>query len=415
MARSFFVVAATSVVVVVSSAHASPQTQQWDQWRGPNRDGVGDAAALPAELPAELTEAWRVTVGEGYSGPLVIDGIVYVFSREDGREVLRALVLADGSEMWSQSYGAPFDVESAARSHGAGPKSTPVFAADRIFTLGISGVLSAVSASDGTTIWRHDFAGDFPQAWPIWGASMSPIVVGDRLIAHVGGDQGGAMRAFDVASGEVIWSNDEFTPGYASPIVVRVGGTDALVTQSNVHIIALNVADGATLWSMPFATSSWQNAVSPLAAGPQVIFSGLDLDIFSVQLAPNGGGWEASEDWRNNRVPLYMSSPVLVGDRVFGMSHRRRGQFICLDVATGDPVWTTQGREGENAVLTVLGDRIAILTDEAKLVIIDAHADGYEPLAEYEVADSPTWTPPAFTQQGVLIKDFETLALWSFR
>jgi outer membrane protein assembly factor BamB len=110
-----------------------------------------------------------------------------------------------------------------------------------------------------------------------------------------------------------------------------------------------------------------------------------------------------------------MSSPVLVGNRVFGMSHRRRGQFICLDVATGEPIWTTQGREGENAILTVLGDRIAILTDEAKLVIIDARADGYEPLAEYEVADSATWTPPAFTRQGVLIKDLETLALWSFR
>ena len=376
---------------------------------------MGDASALPAELPAELTQAWRLTVGEGYSGPLVIDDTVYLFSREDGRETLRAVALADGSEIWKQSYAAPFDVESAARSHGPGPKSTPVYADNRIFTLGISGVLSAVNASDGTVIWRHDFTGDFPQAWPIWGSSMSPIVLGDRVIAHVGGDDGGATRAFDTTSGEVIWSNDEFTPGYASPIVVRVGRTSAVVTQSNVDIIALNVADGATLWSMPFATSSWQNAVSPLAAGPQVILSGLDLDMFSIRLALNGSGWESSEDWRNNRVPLYMSSPVLVGNRVFGMSHRRRGQFICLDVATGEPIWTTQGREGENAILTVLGDRIAILTDEAKLVIIDARADGYEPLAEYEVADSATWTPPAFTRQGVLIKDLETLALWSFR
>ena len=222
------------------------------------------------------------------------------------------------------------------------------------------------------------------------------------------------MRAFDVATGEVIWSNDEFTPGYASPIVVRVAGTDALVTQSNVDIIAVNVADGSTLWSMPFATSSWQNAVSPLAAGAQVVLSGLDLDIFSLQLGPNGQGWEASEDWRNNRVPLYMSSPVLVGDRIFGMSHKRRGQLISLDVATGEAVWTTQGREGDNAIFTVLGDRVAILMDEAKLVIIDAGADAYEPLAEYEVASSATWTPPAFTPEGVLIKDFETLTLWGF-
>lgn len=415
IARNFLVAAATSLVLFVSPAHAGLQTQNWNQWRGPNRDGVGDAAALPADLPSELTKVWSVTVGEGYSGPLVIDDTAYVFSREDGDEILRALALVDGSEIWTQSYPAPFAVESAARSHGPGPKSTPVYADGRIFTLGISGVLSAVNATDGTVIWRHDFAGDFPQAWPLWGSSMSPIVLGDRVIAHVGGDDGGAIRAFDVASGEVIWSNDEFTPGYASPIHLRSAGTDMLVTLSNVHIIALDAADGATLWSMPFATSSWQNAVTPLAAGPQVILSGLDLDVFSVRLSPNGDGWESSEDWRNNRVPLYMSSPVLVGDRVFGMSHRRRGQFICLDVATGEPVWTTQGREGDNAVFTVLGSRIAILTDEAELVIIDARADAYEPLAVYEVADSATWTPPTFTRQGVLIKDFETLALWSFR
>lgn len=415
IARNFLVAAATSLVLFVSPAHAGLQTQNWNQWRGPNRDGVGDAAALPADLPSELTKVWSVTVGEGYSGPLVIDDTAYVFSREDGDEILRALALVDGSEIWTQSYPASFAVESAARSHGPGPKSTPVYADGRIFTLGISGVLSAVNATDGTVIWRHDFAGDFPQAWPLWGSSMSPIVLGDRVIAHVGGDDGGAMRAFDVASGEAIWSNDEFTPGYASPIHLRSAGTDMLVTLSNVHIIALDAADGATLWSMPFATSSWQNAVTPLAAGPQVILSGLDLDVFSVRLSPNGDGWESSEDWRNNRVPLYMSSPVLVGDRVFGMSHRRRGQFICLDVATGEPVWTTQGREGDNAVFTVLGSRIAILTDEAELVIIDARADAYEPLAVYEVADSATWTPPTFTRQGVLIKDFETLALWSFR
>ena len=161
--RSFFVAVAVSLLVVGSAAQARPSAQNWDQWRGPNRDGVGDASALPAELPAELTQAWRLTVGEGYSGPLVIDDTVYLFSREDGREILRALALADGSEIWKQSYAAPFDVESAARSHGPGPKSTPVYADGRIFTLGISGVLSAVNGADGTVIWRHDFAGDFPR------------------------------------------------------------------------------------------------------------------------------------------------------------------------------------------------------------------------------------------------------------
>jgi len=406
----------TVAILALSCAHVGAQQApaNWNQWRGPNRDGVGDAAALPATLPAELTEVWRVPVGEGHSGPLVVDGTVYQFSRQDGREVLRALSFADGSEIWSTDYAAPFEVESAARDHGSGPKSTPVHADGRVFTLGISGVLQAVDAADGAVRWRHDFERVFPQAWPIWGASMSPIVIGDRLIAHVGGDEGGALMAFDPTTGVAIWSNDEFTPGYASPVHMRTADTDVLVTLSNEHIIAVDAADGATLWSMRYATSAWQNAVTPTLAGGEVVLSGLDMDIFSVRLAPGAGGWSVSESWRNDLQPLYMSSPVLVGDRLFGMTHKRRGQFVCFDVGTGEPVWTSPGREGENAVLVALGERVALLTNEARLIVIDAEADDYAPLAEYEVATTPTWAHPAFTSQGVLIKDLDFLTLWSF-
>jgi outer membrane protein assembly factor BamB len=386
----------------------------WDQWRGPHRDGVGNASTLPETLPETLTEIWRVPVGEGYSGPLVIGDTVYQFSRQQGNEVLRALSLADGAEVWAVSYEVAFTPESAAREHGPGPKSTPAYAEGRLFTLGITGVLSAVDATDGEVIWRHDFAGEFAETWPIWGHSMSPIVLGERVIAHVGGDQGGALTAFDAATGNVVWANDEFTPGYASPIVTEVDGTEVLVTLSNENIIAVNADDGTTLWSMRYATSAWQNAVTPLAVDDEVILSGLDMDIFAVSLAAGGAGWQATEPWRSDAQPLYMSSPVRVGDRIFGMTHRRRGQFFALDATTGEPIWTSRGREGENAVFVVLGERIAVLTDAARLVVFAAAADTYEPIAEYEVASSATWAHPAFTPAGVLVKDHDTLALLGF-
>ena len=320
----------TSLMFSSAAIGAQQAPAGWNQWRGPARDGVGDARTLPATLPEQLTEVWRVPVGEGYSGPLVVDGRVYQFSRDNGREVLRALSLAEGSEIWSESYEAPFTVESAARSHGSGPKSTPVYADGRVFTLGISGVLSALNATDGSVLWRHEFAEDFPKTWPLWGASMSPIVIGDRVFAHVGGDAGGAMTAFDVASGEVVWANDEFTPGYASPIHLQIEGADVLVTQSNEHIIAVNAADGTTLWSMPFATSSWQNAVTPLAVGGEVVFSGLDLGIFSVRLAPGAGAWAATSEFRGDEglagdlVRVLSGPPIRRGtDRGVGPARNR--------------------------------------------------------------------------------------------
>ncbi len=384
--------------------------QQWDQWRGPHRDGTADPAALPLELPESLTERWSVVVGDGYAGPLVVGDIVYVFSREDGREILRALSLVDGSELWRDSYPAVFEPEPEAAGHGSGPKATPVFADERIFTFGITGVLSAVDATDGSVIWRTDFAGEFPKPHPLYGVSMSPMVVGERLFAHVGGDEGGAMRAFDVSSGEVLWSNAAFTPGASSPIHVRIANTDVLVTHANRYLIALDMADGTTLWSKRHPTS----AATPLVVGDQIVLSGLDTDIFSVRLAPGVGGWEVAEEWRSTSEPLFLTSAVRVGGRIFVMTHRRFGQFVALDATNGERIWATRGREGEYASLTVLGDRIAVLKDAAELIIIDATADDYTPLARYEVAPSATWTPPAFVGGSVLIKDIDTLRLLGF-
>ena len=68
---------------------------------------------------------WQVEVGEGYSSPVLSAGRVFIFSREGGEEVVRALDLEDGSTIWRSSYAAPYRMNRAAASHGSGPKSTP--------------------------------------------------------------------------------------------------------------------------------------------------------------------------------------------------------------------------------------------------------------------------------------------------
>lgn len=424
------VVTASWLLFSVASAMATEQSQAWNQWRGPARNGVGDASTLPVKLPSELTRVWQIPVGLGHASPVVVDDVVFIHSREGEQEIVSALGLADGIEMWRRGYDTPYTMHPAARSHGPGPKSTPIYADGRLFTFGITETLSAFNAATGELLWQREFSDIYPETAPIYGTSMSPVVVDDKLVVHIGWEQDGAVAAFDIATGETRWSNNEFTPGYASPIVVQIAGIDVIVTQSDKHIIALDADGGATLWSMPFTTASRQNSVTPLAFGEKLIFSGLDEDLFAVSLGPPNSGqlvdsqvetslqgtgdWKSNEIWRNKRLPLYMNSPVVVGNRLFGMTHKRAGQFICVDIETGEPIWTSRGREGENASIVALGDRVAFLTDDARLVIIDVITDVYEPLAEYEVADTPTWAHPVFTSMGMLIKDLDSLTLWRF-
>src|SRR5687767_1760539 len=76
----------------------------WPQWRGPNRDAKAADFKAPKTWPKELTQKWKVTVGEGVATPALVGDRLYVFSRQDGSEVLRCLNAADGKELWQDKY-----------------------------------------------------------------------------------------------------------------------------------------------------------------------------------------------------------------------------------------------------------------------------------------------------------------------
>jgi outer membrane protein assembly factor BamB len=144
---------AISIAAAPQTSHkaAAPATD-WPQWRGPSRDG--SIAVLPAQWPKTLKKRWEIPVGAGHASPVVSGNRVVVMAREGEQEIVRALDLMSGKEIWRAAYDAPYVVNPAAQSHGPGPKSTPAIAGGRVFTLGITGILSAFDLATGTLIWR---------------------------------------------------------------------------------------------------------------------------------------------------------------------------------------------------------------------------------------------------------------------
>ena len=136
--------------------------------------------------------------------------------------------------------------------------------AARVYTFGISGVLSAWNAGSGKLLWRKDFKKDFPATSPDFGVAMSPIVAGGSLIVHAGGPGNGAMLALDPCPGDARWTWKGDGPAYASPVVADIGGMTAghhAVRRSN--LVGLSLADGRLLWQIPFTTAYDQNIVTP--------------------------------------------------------------------------------------------------------------------------------------------------------
>jgi hypothetical protein len=61
-----------------------------------------------------------------------------------------------------------------------------------------------------------------------------------------------------------------------------------------------------------------------------------------------------------------------------------------------------------------VGDKLLLLTNEGELIVAKAVSTAFEPLRRYTVAKSATWAHPLLAGKGILVKDFETLTLWTF-
>jgi uncharacterized membrane protein YeaQ/YmgE (transglycosylase-associated protein family) len=172
--------------------------------------------------------------------------------------------------------------------------------------------------------------------------------------------------------------------------------------------------DGTLLWRLPFTTPWVQNAVTPLVEGDTVVYSGLDHPVRALKVVKTASGWTTEPLWENEDVACYMSTPVATDGTIYGFSQRKRGQFFALDAATGKTLWLSGGRQGDNAAILAGGGNLFLLTTGSELVVAPQGGDAFAPKRSWKVADSPTWAHPVVLDEGVLVKDVETLALVRF-
>jgi outer membrane protein assembly factor BamB len=400
--------------LTLAAAIAGVEAQDWTQWRGPARSGTTEAFTAPAAWPDRPKKVWEVTVGGGHSSPVVSGGRAYVFSRAGEDEVITALDVQSGKQVWQQRYGASYQVNPAAEGHGKGPKSTPAVGGGRIFTLGINGTLSAFDAETGKPLWRKPFTGEFDASSPDFGAATSPLVDGPLVVAQVGGNKSGALSGFDAATGAVRWQWKGDGPAYASPVIATLSGTRQVITQSRKHLLGLSMADGRLLWQVPFSTAYDQNIVTPVLFDDLIIYSGVDQPLTAIRVSAASNQWSVREVWRAESVPMYMSSALVSGGHLYGLTHRNKGQFFCADPKTGKVLWTTRGREAENAALIASGDLLIATTTEGELVVAHRDPAKFDVIKRYTLAESPIWAHPAPAGRGLLIKDAQKLAYWVF-
>src|SRR5262249_35425381 len=190
--------------------------------------------------------AWSLPVGEGYSSPVVARGRVFVHARvkdKDEEEVL-ALDAKTGKVLWRDAYPrAPF-----ASAVGAGPRATPSVVLGRVFTLGVTGVLSCYQADTGKVLWRVDLYKRVGGKPPRFGVCSSPVVEGGLVVVSVGGE-GSSVVAFDAEKGAVAWQALDDPASTSSPAAVvrtpRPGDVrHEIVVVTGQNVLGVRTLDG---------------------------------------------------------------------------------------------------------------------------------------------------------------------------
>lgn len=396
------------VVCVALIGTARAFAQDWPQWRGPNRDGKVAGFAAPDAAPKSLVKKWSIEIGSGDATPALVGERLYAFVRQDEDEVTICLNASDGEQVWKDKYAAKA-VTGAASRH-PGPRSSPAVAGGRVVTLGVAGVLSCLDAASGKVLWRKDpFAG----AVPTFFTAMSPMIVDQLVVVHLGAESKGALIAYDLESGDEKWRWDGEGPHYASPVLLTVDGTKQVVTLSAKSVVGVSLADGKLLWQLPFVpTGRAYNAATPIVDGQTVIYTGAGRGTRAVKIEAEGDGFAAKELWSNPDVAPQYNTPVLKNGLLFGLSDR--GRLFCLNAKNGETAWldeTAYGR-GFAAILDV-GPCLVALPSTSELIAFEPSAEGYEELAKIKVAETETYAHPVIAGNRVFVKDQNSLTLWT--
>lgn len=388
--------------------------QDWPQFRGPNRDGAfpGQAGLQPFP-PAGPELVWEKQVGVSFSAPAVSNGRLVVFHRLGSKEVVEAWRTEDGGRIWEFSYDTAYRDDFG---FGDGPRATPVIADGRVFTFGAQGKLHCLDLGTGRAIWSVDTHRRFGVRKGFFGAASTPLLIGGRLLANVGGADGAGIVAFDAATGEVAWKATDHEASYSSPVAGRFDGRTLAVFFTREGLAALDPETGAVVYERRWRSRSRAsvNAATPIVASDLVFLS---ASYGTGSIAMRLCSRRIEELWSGEDViDSHYSSPVLANGTLFGFHGRQEhGQrFRAADLLSGEVLWSSDRIPAGS--VTRVGDRLLLLLESGELLLASASRAKFEVLARAQILARETRAFPAVANGLLFARDVDTLVclrLWN--
>jgi len=400
-----------TLLLVMSAIGVTGQdmvNSEWNQFRGPERNGISTYDISNTEWTGDNLELiWKKEIGSGFSELVISDGIIYTMISDktddyEGSEYVAAYEESNGEEIWRTRVDSIYFDEDG---WGDGPRSTPIIDSENIYSLSGHGKLSANTKKDGKLLWQVDFIADFGSTTPRWGFASSPIIVDDKLIMEVGGTESRAFMAFNKSDGNILWSDGNGNASHDSPLKVTLDGQEQIIFANGSKLYSYD-SNGDTLWTynMPFRSIT----AMPLLVDENKIFASAvrSPGFFIAEISNN----TATEFITGSSMKNDYSSCVYHNGYIYGY---HVAAVRCINAETGEVKWTKRGF-GKGSLMLV-DDKLMVLSDKGKLVIVDTNPELYSELTSVQALDGKSWTAPSFLNGNIYMRNLSGFACYKIK
>lgn len=403
----------------------------WPRFRGNDFDNISKDPTPLAEMwdSAGPPIVWKTSLGEGYAGPAVWNGRVYLmdYNEKKKADMLRCFSLKTGKELWRRWYYVDLK-----RNHGYS-RTVPAVTEKYVVTIGPRSHVMCLNPIDGKLLWTIDLEKKYGalgkengKITPDFYTGQCPLIDNDVAIFAPGGKA--LMIGVDCASGKILWETpnpDSLKMSHCSIMPALVFGKKMYVYNAVGGVVGVS-ADKEDKGKLMWKTTEWSPAIvaaSSLSLGNNefAVFGNYGAGGARIRIKETASGYstEVLEPHKSvNGLASDQQTPILIDNFIWTVMPENSGalkkQLVCFDKSNlMKPVWSSgkDNRYGRGlGPFIASGDKLLLLDDDGNLFYFRRKEAGVTLIASHKILDGiEAWGPMAIAGNYLIMRDSKNL------
>jgi outer membrane protein assembly factor BamB len=404
---------------------------EWPRFRGTDYDNINKDATPLAETwdTTGPPIVWQTTLGEGYAGPAIKNGRVYIldYNEKKKADMLRCFSLKSGTELWRRWYNVDLK-----RNHGYS-RTIPAVTDKYVVTIGPRSHVMCVDPLNGKLLWTIDLEKEYGipgrekgRVTPDFYAGQCPLI--DNDIAIIAPGAKALIIGVDCKTGKVVWKTpnpDSLRMSHTSIIPMIIHGKKMYVYNALGGVCGVS-ADGDDRGKVLWKTLDWSPNIvvsSPIYLGndEMAVFGSYGSGGARIKIIKNDSGFTTvvSEQHKSPEgIACEQQTPILSGDYLWDVLPENAGalkkQLVCYHKSNLlKAVWSS-GKEirfGKGLGPYIISKNLLyLLDDEGTLYLYKIETNKATLVTSHKILDAiEAWGPMAIAGKYLIMRDTRNL------